>query len=44
MVLVNLFAGKQWQCRHRGQTHGHRDGEKDRVGYMERVGYKERVA
>ena len=44
MVLMNLFAGKQWRCRHRGQTHGHRDGEKDRVGYMERVGCKERVA
>ena len=23
MVLMNIFAGQQWQCRHRGQTCGH---------------------
>ena len=24
MVLMNLFAGQQWRCRHREQTYGHR--------------------
>ena len=23
MILMNLFAGQQWRCRHREQTHGH---------------------
>ena len=23
MVLMNLFAGQQWRCRHREQTYGH---------------------
>ena len=31
MLLMNLFAGQQWRCRHREQTCGHRtrgtDGE-----------------
>ena len=27
MVLMNLFAGKQWRHRHREQTYGHREGE-----------------
>ena len=44
MVLMNLFAGQQWRCRHRGQTYGHREGEEERLGCMERVGCKERVA
>ena len=25
-VLMNLFAGKQWRCRHRKQTYGHSAG------------------
>ena len=31
-ALMNLFAGKQWRCRHREQTYGHvggRGGEWD---------------
>ena len=31
MVLMNLFAGQQWQHRHREQTYGHSVGE--RVGH-----------
>ena len=27
MVLMNLFAGQQWRCRHREQTCGHRRWE-----------------
>ena len=29
IVLMNLFAGQQWRCRHREQTYGHggRGGE-----------------
>ena len=23
MVLMNLFAGQQWRCKHRGQSYGH---------------------
>ena len=26
MVLMNLFAGQQWRCRHREQTCGHSGG------------------
>ena len=26
MVLMNLFAGQQWRCRHGGQTYGHGPG------------------
>ena len=22
-VLMNLFTGQQWRCRHREETHGH---------------------
>ena len=29
MILMNLFAGQQWKCRHREQTYAH--------GKMERV-------
>ena len=28
MVLMNLFAGQQWRCRHRKQTCGHSGGKK----------------
>ena len=27
MVLMNLFAGQQWRCRHRGQFYGQWVGE-----------------
>ena len=27
MILMNLFAGQQWTCRHREQTCGHGLGE-----------------
>ena len=33
MVLMNLFAGQQWRCRHREQTCGHR--EQRRRGWNE---------
>ena len=26
MVLMNLFAGQEYRCRHRKQTRGHRRG------------------
>ena len=41
-VPMNLFAGQQWGCRHRGQTHGHHGsgGYKERVGQMKRVDWK----
>ena len=28
MVLMNLFAGQQWRCRHREQTYGHSRGRR----------------
>ena len=28
MVLMNLFAGKQWRHRHRQQIRGHRSGRR----------------
>ena len=28
---MNLFAGKQWRDRHRGQTYGHGSGEGEDV-------------
>ena len=28
MVLMNLFAGKKWRCRHRDRTRGHSTGRK----------------
>ena len=38
MVLMNLFSGEQWRCRHRGQTYGHRGVQrKEKVRCMERV-------
>ena len=38
MVLMNLFAGQQWRCRHREQAYG---GEGMEVGgRMERVTWK----
>ena len=30
MVLMNLFAGQRWACRHREQTYGHGDGVRRR--------------
>jgi len=36
MLLMNLFAGQQWRCRHRKQICGHGGGE-ERVGGMEKV-------
>ena len=39
MVLMNLFAGQQWRCRHGEQTCGLREG-KERAGQMERVAWK----
>ena len=39
MVLMNLFAGQQWRCRHREQAYG---GEGMEVGgRMERVTWKQ---
>ena len=38
MVLINLFTGQQWRCRHREQTCGHSVGK--RVGRTERVALK----
>ena len=43
MILMNLVAGQRWQCRHRDQTYGHRQGpggREERVGWMERVAWK----
>ena len=37
MVLMNLFSGQQWRCRHRKQTCGH---EGVVGGRMERVAWK----
>ena len=28
MVLMNLFAGEKWRCRHREQTYGHSERRK----------------
>ena len=28
MVLMNLFAGQQWENRHREQTYGHQGEER----------------
>ena len=30
MVLMNLFAGQQWACRHREQMYGHGVGVRRR--------------
>ena len=39
MVLMNLFAGQQWRCRHREQTYGQESGErKERVRRREKRG------
>ena len=42
IVLMNLFPGQQWRCRHREQTYGHRlgraeegEGEMNRESSME---------
>ena len=40
MVLMNLFAGQQWRCRHKEQTYGHGGDREERVGQMERVAWK----
>ena len=41
MILMNLFAGKQWKHRHREQTYRHGPGGRtERVGRMERVAWK----
>ena len=38
MVLMNLFAGKQWRDRHREQTYGYGErGGRRGWKYMERV-------
>jgi len=38
MVLMNLFSGDQWRCRHREQTYGPGGvGRKEKVRCMERV-------
>ena len=29
IVVVNLFAGQQWSCRHREQTCGHGEGRRE---------------
>ena len=29
MVLMNLLAGKEWRCRHRERTCGHRGGRRE---------------
>ena len=39
MVLMGLFAGQQWRCRHRELTCGLREG-KERAGQMERGAWK----
>ena len=39
IVLMNLFGGHQWRCRHREQTYGHGRG-KEWVGQMEAVAWK----
>ena len=36
MILMKLFAGKQWRHRHREQTYRHRSrGRKERMEYGE---------
>ena len=41
MVLMNLFAGEKWRCRHREQTYGLGGvGRKEKVRCMERVIWK----
>ena len=41
MVLMNLFAGQSWRCRHREQTYGNETrGGKEKMGWMERVAWK----
>ena len=32
MVLMNLFIGQQWRCRHKEQTYGHKGGGEGEVG------------
>ena len=29
MILMNLFAGKEWSCRSGGWTSGHSEGSKE---------------
>ena len=29
MVLMNIFAGKEWRCRHRKRTFAHSGGRKE---------------
>ena len=38
MVLMNLFKGQEWRCRHREKTYGH-SGGKAGVGGIERVAW-----
>ena len=41
MILMNLFAGKQWKHRLREQIYGHgQAGKKESLGRMERVAWK----
>ena len=40
MVLMNLFAGQHWRCRHREPTCRHGEDGKERVDWMERVAWK----
>ena len=28
VVLMNLFAGRQWKCRHREQSYEHNEGKR----------------
>ena len=40
MVLMNLFSGQQWRCRHRKHTYGQQCGErKERVRWREKHGH-----
>ena len=41
MVVMNLFAGQQWSCRHREETRGH--WAKEREGQTERVTLKTHI-
>ena len=37
MVLMNLFTGQQWRCRHREQTDGHGGGRRREEKSLSRV-------
>ena len=44
MVLMNLFVGQQWRCRHREQIHGHgrrwgKEGEDETNGESNNIHY-----